>query len=244
MSPACDSVTEEVLFALPESGASDAAAFPDARADFGPDAGSDCAEPDLERALAVRMPFDDTEGSSADIEGGRSFVRGRLRGGFVWRPASGRIDGALELDGTGAVGLGNGDRYIENQGAFTISSWVQLTETSTFTGLHMGNPVGWDWLGNDIRVRVSNEANFLRSSAPELRSMGTWVLVTIVHDDIDQTTELYVNDRLAGSRSADRVIRLNPSNGAMGEGLVGLIDDARFYERALCPVEVAALFNQ
>jgi hypothetical protein len=190
--------------------------------------------------LIAHWKLDETEGWIAHDSVG-SYDGFVMSVNPLWRPADGKINGALELDGT--------DDYVSTpfildpaSGAFSIFVWVKggvpgqviISQTGGMNWLGADTPNGW--LITDLKASG-------RSGVP-LQSQtvvtdGNWHRVGLTWDGNNRI--LYVDDievkdtqtSLAGSQGGLYIgagSTLSP-----GSFWSGLIDDVRIYDRAVTP---------
>ncbi|MHC4631152.1 MAG: MBL fold metallo-hydrolase [Planctomycetota bacterium] len=198
--------------------------------------------------LIAHWKLDETEGSIAfDSEGNNS---GTLNGNPLWRLAGGKVDGALEFDGT--------DDYISSDfvlnpadGPFSVFAWIKggapgqavISQTS-----------GANWLCSDASAgNLMTELRHIagRVAQPPLLSQtvitdGDWHRVGFVWDGSNRI--LYAD---GAEVATDTQIGLATSDGGLyigaGKNLEpasffsGLIDDVRIYNEALSPEDIETL---
>ena len=99
----------------------------------------------LNDGLLIYLPFDERSGqTAADSSGNNNDAK--LVDGAKWKPNGGKIGGAVELDGAGAVVEDpNGADYINGLDAFSISVWVKSDSVGHDRGIIFGkDPAGGD----------------------------------------------------------------------------------------------------
>jgi hypothetical protein len=196
----------------------------------------------------VHWKLDETEGSIAyDSEGDNS---GTLNGNPLWRPAGGKIDGALEFDGT--------DDYVSTDfvlnpadGPFSVSAWMKGGAPGQAVISQTG---GVNWLCSD--ASAGNLMTELRHIAGRVAGLpllsqtvvtdGDWHCVGFVWDGSSRI--LYAD---GAEVATDTQTGLGSSAGGLyigtGKNLdpasffSGLIDDVRIYDEPLSPEYIAAL---
>ncbi len=103
------------------------------------------ASASLNDGLLIYLPFDERSGqTAADSSGNNNDAN--LIDGAKWKPNGGKIGGAVELDGAGAVVEDpNGADYINGLDAFSISVWVKSDSVGHDRGIVFGtDPDGGD----------------------------------------------------------------------------------------------------
>lgn len=191
-------------------------------------------------SLAAHYPLDETDGRTAkDSAGGND---GLLHGEPLWQPGSGKIRGAVQLDGL--------DDYISTgfvldpaAGPFSAFAWIKGGAPGQVIVSQVN---GADWLWTDaagkLTTSLSRPAGGRQAATPLVSPStiidGGWHRVGVVWDGT--TRALYVDDVLAGQ---DAQSGLAGSSGGLnlgcGAGLEpgsffsGLIDDVRIYNRAV-----------
>jgi hypothetical protein len=190
-------------------------------------------------AAVARWKFDEESGSvAADSVGGH---HGALVGDPVWRPADGRIGGALELDGIDDC---ISTPFVVDPGAgpFSILAWVKGGMPGQVI---LSQEQGANWLLADASDgALATDLKGGRAAKPLKSSVnitdGQWHHVGFTWDGSNRT--LYVDDVQV---SHDTQAGLWPATGGLyigtgstletGTFWAGLIDDVRIYNRAVTP---------
>ncbi|MBA7621988.1 hypothetical protein ES703_29359 [subsurface metagenome] len=196
--------------------------------------------------LIAHWKLDETEGSIAyDSAGDNS---GTLNGNPLWRPAGGKVDGALEFDGT--------DDYVSADFALNPADGP----SSVFTWIKGGAPGqavisqtgGANWLSADAsdgklmtELRSTGRISFTLISQTVITD-GDWRRVGFVWDGSSRI--LYADgvevatDTQTGLGSSDGGLYIGAGKNLESASLwSGLIDDVRIYNQALSAAEIAAL---
>jgi len=191
-------------------------------------------------SLAAYYRLDEIDGRTAkDSAGGND---GLLHGAPLWQPGSGKVQGAIQLDGL--------DDYISTgfvldpaAGPFSAFAWIKggapgqviISQTS-----------GANWLSTDAGGRLmtglSRPAGSRQAATPLVSPStiidGGWHRVGVVWDGT--TRALYVDDVLVGQDAQSGLAGssggLNLGGGAglePGTFFSGSIDDVRIYSRAV-----------
>jgi len=193
-------------------------------------------------SLLAYWKLDETEGTIA--KDSVSDKDGTLNGNPVWKPTSGKVNGALQLDGV--------DEYVSTPfvlnpaaGAFSVFAWVKGGAPGQVI---ISQTAGANWLlanpsAGKLMTSLTRPPG--RVAPPPLVSEfvitdGNWHLVGLVWDGANRV--LYVDDTEVAKDTQDS---LASSVGGLyfgaGKGLEagsfwsGLIDDVRIYNRAVKP---------
>jgi hypothetical protein len=190
--------------------------------------------------LIAYWKLDETEGGVAQDSAGDK--DGTLNGNPVWQPTAGKVNGALELDGT--------DDYVSTPfvldpaaGAFSVFAWVKGGAPGQVIVSQAG---GMNWLLADAAEgRLMTELTIAGRYARPLISQtivtdGDWHRVGLTWDGSNR--KLYVD---SVEVAKDTQASLAGSQGGLhfgaGKNLEagtfwsGLIDDIKIYDRAVTP---------
>lgn len=201
--------------------------------------------------LVAYWNLDETAGSIARDSAGDN--DGTLRGNPLWRATGGKVDGALELDGTGDY---VSTTFILNpaDGAFSVFAWIKGGNQGQVVISQASNVGGVNWLSMaPSDGRLMTELMGLGRSSSTLMSQtvitdGNWHHLGFVWDGSYRI--LYVDgaevakDVKPQSRlgSADSGLYFGAGKTLEAAGfLSGLIDDIRIYNQALSAEDVNTL---
>jgi len=191
--------------------------------------------------LIAHWAMDETEGAIAQDTGGT--CDGALIGTPLWHPGDGKIDGALELDGSTFVATGH--VVSPADGSFSVLAWIK---TDVPGPVIVSQDQGSDWLGIDAESGGLMTAVAPPSSRfpaePVVSEVpitdGFWHRIALVWDGASRS--LYVDGTLV---AADEQKSLVPCTGGLNIGcgadqspgtfFSGLVDDVRIYNRAVTP---------
>jgi C1A family cysteine protease len=201
--------------------------------------------------------LDETEGTVAyDSIGSNHSV---LNGNPVWQPAGGKIDGALEFDGT--------DDYISTDfilnpvsGSFSVFAWIKGDAPGQVIVSQLDRIVGRTvypgstWLGTETSngklITTLMGPQFGPLESESVITDGQWHHIGLVYTD-EFNRHLYV-DGLEVAKDTD-IVDCASSDGGLyiGTGKTldadsffsGLIDDVRIYNQALSAEEIKALLR-
>ena len=195
--------------------------------------------------------FDETGGSSAADSAGN--IVGMLAGGATW--GTGTINGAVDLDGTGAyVDLGN--QHPLGTGAATISAWV-FTRSIPAANANFSTIISFGFAGlscgvqdfSTFRYGCSHDGFTMAAQSDDnALILGQWQLVTFVRNASGRITiyvdriQSFIADQDAGQLDVGAI---GSAIGAEGDDqqypFDGLIDDVRLFDRALTASEISQL---
>jgi len=207
--------------------------------------------PDRDSSLIACWKLDETSGAVAYDSSGNG-NDGTLTGSPKW--ATGKLKGALDLNGTSDyVDCGNPPLFTFSD-AITVSAWVNIRSIS---GAWMCAVAKGE---NAWRISVNNTAQSFHfgiaiytSTNPSVNGgtqvgLGEWHHVTGTYDG--KTINLYLdgvvdatvgNTTGIGSSTTHLLIGENPEQ--TGRYWNGLIDDVRVYRRAIQPADIQTLMR-
>ncbi|MCJ7777481.1 MAG: MBL fold metallo-hydrolase [Sedimentisphaerales bacterium] len=194
-------------------------------------------------SLIAHWKLDDAEGTTAvDSAGDKN---GTVNGNPLWKPAGGKIDGALQLDGEGDY---ISVPFVLNPagGRFSVFAWIKGGAPGQVILSQIG---GVNWLSADLTagnlmtdLKPSSGRNNLALSSQTSIIDNNWHRVGFVWDGSYRI--LYVDDVVAAKDTAPQGA-LAGSNGGLQIGADkslnaagfwnGLIDDVRIHNRAVTP---------
>jgi hypothetical protein len=164
-----------------------------------------------------------------------------VMGGPIWQPASGMIDGALELDGIDdCLICGTGPNPAE--GPFSVIAWIK---GSTLGQVIISQPNGSDLLAIDAEGNLMTELNGSDQSIAPLLSQALitdeqWHRIGLVWDGsrralfVDGIQVAKDTEDSQGTFSSGLYIGVGKIY-AEGTFFSGLIDDVRIYNRVVSP---------
>ena len=202
----------------------------------------DCisAEPVKEKGLVAYWSFDEGKGSTAKDQSGNGF--NLELADQEW--AKGKVGSALKFSGA-AIELESSEK-LQLGDAISIEVWIYLEDKS-------GDYTGIVYKWSDYLFRIDNEAEggkfsfFVNldggweprawSVPPDLKKwyhvVGVWNGKKI---SVYTNGEVVENDRTGTPTAGAEPVKI-------GEGLIGLIDEVKIYNRALTADEVKAHFK-
>jgi hypothetical protein len=216
--------------------------------------------PDPTRVLWLKL--DETSGLTASDSSG-SGNSGTLSGGATWQPAAGMRTGALKFDGTNGLVTVPDAATLDNTSAFTLAYWFRADAYPADSAglvckrinISTDNAYTTYLKAADQHIYVDIDTSNNRFASTALIQTGVWYHVALVFDGslpASQRTQLWINgalDTTAAETSvaipnyASNVLIANTHPGA-GNWFTGLIDDVRFYRRALNSSEIVLLAAQ
>jgi parallel beta-helix repeat protein len=195
--------------------------------------------------LVAHWKFDETSGATASDSSGNGYD-GTLQDGPVWRPADGKIGGALEFDGSDdCVDI----EPIDFDYSITYSAWIKPTE---ITGRHIalgryydGYRLGiWNGKYYSLSIQIEDTGYPVYITDPVA---GVWAHLALTYDGITvryylNGTEVYTAQASGGLSKTHYPWQIG-ANGKNNNYFKGLIDDVRIYDRALSAAEIEELAN-
>ena len=196
--------------------------------------------------LVAHWGFDETEGEVAHDSLGR--LNGVLHGAPLWRSGDGRIDGAMELDGTDDY-VSAGNILNPGAGAFTVFMWVKGGRPGQAI-LSQSNKAGTGeiWLGTDAltgaaMTRLTDGGRVTQPlTSGVVITDGAWHDLRLVWDGSGR--HLYVDGKeVAADTRKLSALRSSTADFYFGAGKdlevgsfwSGLLDDIRVHNRAIMP---------
>ena len=212
------------------------------------------ASPDATRVLALKL--NESAGTTAADSSG-SGNNGTVNGGVTWQPAGGQLLGAAVFNGTDSYLNIPDAASLDGTSAFTLTYWFKV---NTINGAGLvskrtnitDNNAYTTFLQTDARLNVDIDTNNDRFTSNTAFATGAWYHVAVVFDGTlaaASRARLYVNgvlDVVANETSASvpnytSSLKVGISHVGTTAFLDGLVDDVRFYRRALPATEVAAI---
>jgi len=200
--------------------------------------------------LVAWYKLDDGAGLSA-IDASGLGNTGTLVNGPVWTN-SGKVNSALQLDGTNDSVLVNNSARLNPTAAITLAAWIKPDQWGGNRRiLQKGNTDNQYRLTAEKGVLKFNIAGLSAATlSTALPETGQWSHVAATYDGAKMS--IYINGVLAAQQNSTGAIRtttnplqLGAKNGSTtaGDYFDGTLDDVRVYDRSLAAAEVAALVN-
>ncbi len=215
-------------------------------------------EPDATRVLWLKL--NETSGTNAsDASGNNNFAA--LSGGTTWRPTGGRRAGALEFDGINGLATIADSDALDGTTVFSLCYWFRANAypvdsaglVSKRDSLTANNAYTTYLKAADKHIYVDVEGGSNnRFPSAALINTGVWYHVTLIFNGALPATQraaLWINGSLdVTANETSTSISNYPSNLRIGNTqsgaanwFNGLIDDVRFYRRALSAGEIQNL---
>ncbi|MEK7479019.1 MAG: LamG-like jellyroll fold domain-containing protein [Patescibacteria group bacterium] len=195
--------------------------------------------------------FDDGAGSSA-LDATTFGHAATLQNGTLWNPAC-KAGGCISLDGADDYLSGNFQGEVSK---FTVMGWVNLTGFGNFGALFSAYSGGTGVLYGRF-LSTSRKPSFftfpINGSADELTpamqiSLYEWHHMAYVYDGVMK--RIYVDGEeiasapLSGATFSFSSFEIGRSESMPGKVFQGLLDEVRFYGRAIGPAEVRDAYNE
>jgi CD109 antigen len=213
------------------------------------------AASNADAALVGYWKLDEAAGTKATDSSGWGH-HGTVAGQALWRPATGRIDGAIELDVANDY-VTTGFLLNPAKGPFSAMAWVKGGgPNQTIIAQASGIGLGQIWLGTDHQGQLIAPVNDGMRDATALVSQkiitdGKWHHVALVWDGLRR--RLYV-DGVQLTLDNAGLKTLLPATGGMYFGAertlqqgcfwAGLLDDVRIYDSALSKSDISNIVEQ
>jgi len=204
--------------------------------------------------------LDDGAGTIASDSSYGGKNAGVVNGDPNW--VAGTIGGALELNGDDYVDCGNPDILNIGTGDWTVSAWIQTTQTEKGTVFANGGDDS-DGIRYALAMNESNDEKMtltLDDNVDKVQVKGATVVIDgswhhVVAMRAGATASVYVDGILDGTETLPEGYDLSgasqqnaligaiwsQSDGVIKKFFAGLIDDVRVYDRALSEAEIAGL---
>ncbi|QQR77591.1 MAG: LamG domain-containing protein [Candidatus Moraniibacteriota bacterium] len=198
----------------------------------------------VDTSLVGHWTFDgpDIQGSTA-IDRSSFGNNGTITGAV---PVKGKLGQGMGFDGTGDYVETNST--IPASGAFSISAWINMKQINDLPSIVNTSNSIFYYSSYVSRLYWTNNNYSTRVGGSSALNINQWYFVVVVNNS-DDTATLYINgtqdgtaNQAAGSRLAGGEICI----GARSDGLKpfnGIIDDVRFYNRALSASEITNFYN-
>jgi hypothetical protein len=216
--------------------------------------------PDATRVLWLML--DEASGLTASDSSG-SGNNGMLSGGAAWQPAGGMRAGALKFDGTNGLVTVPDSPTLDNTSAFTLAYWFRADAYPADSAglvckrinISTDNAYTTYLKAADQHIYVDIDTSNNRFASAALIQTGIWYHVALIFDGSlpsNLRAQLWINGTLDTTATetsaaipnyASSLLIANTHPGA-ANWFTGLIDDVRFYRRALNSSEILTLASQ
>ena len=207
----------------------------------------------------LHLKLDETNGTTASDSSGYGNV-GTVSGTATWRPQNGIRNGAIELDGaTSQVVVPDADA-LDNTSSFTLCFWFLASAYPGDSGglvckrnnISDNNAFTTYLKTSDHRIYVDIDGGNNRFSSATPISTNQWYHVALVYDGtlataqraklwIDGAVDVIASETSATIPNYTSSVRIGNTHGGATNLFKGLIDDVRFYRRALQTNEIVTL---
>jgi hypothetical protein len=211
--------------------------------------------------LVAHWPLDEASGTGVEDRGGAH--PGLAFGSPVWLPEAGRIGGTLELDGVDdRVDIADDAAFVPGGESFSLAAWVRSNgngvEATIFSkqkcpmiGEHIWHLGMWD--DGRVYARLGDGDQLVLVTSERSYHEDAWHHVAVVVTREDTRATLYVD---GGAETIEAGLETfgsidDPAGNDVHIGAVtdcggtvpwgGLIDDVRYYRRALDVEEIVTL---
>ncbi|GAA4256769.1 hypothetical protein GCM10022255_070920 [Dactylosporangium darangshiense] len=209
------------------------------------------AAPTQPTGLIAGYTFDAGSGTTAADTSGNGNT-GTLTGG-TW-VATGKYGGALKFNGSGDIVKAPSAASLNATTGLTMAAWVQPTaaQSGWRTIMHKETDAWFLNAGSDsgalkpaggVTTGSSDSVVYGTTASP----VNQWTHVAMTYDGAN--LKLYVNGTLVATKAKTGTLKQTTGplsiggNTPYGEYFVGLIDEARVYNRALTAAEVQTIMN-
>ncbi|OHB63343.1 MAG: hypothetical protein A2168_02495 [Planctomycetes bacterium RBG_13_50_24] len=207
--------------------------------------------------LVAWWRLDEADGNDVTDSSGNA-CEGKLVGNPQWRPAGGKVGGALEFDGDGDYVLIGNESAFDIAGPISIAAWIKVNSfDKRWQALVTKGDTAW-------RLQRTAEENTLAFHCTGITSItgqrpegiegkknvndGQWHHAVGVYDGVN--VSLYIDGELDNSSKASGVIQTNDSAVIIGGNSEqadrewnGLIDEVCIFACALDANNVSALYS-
>jgi hypothetical protein len=203
----------------------------------------------LSVGLVAHWKLDETSGTLAEDAAGNH--DGTLTNGPTW--TSGKVGGALNLDGVNDHVLVPHQDGLSLTSALTLSAWIRPDGLTGWRTIATKGTVSFKenyWLGlngNTLVFGFFDGSAYPEYATPVLGlSAGAWQHVAASFDDGANQIRFYLNGALVHTVTATTTPLANSGalmlgSSSLAESFDGLLDDIRIYNRILSAAEVAQL---
>lgn len=197
--------------------------------------------------ITAYYKLDESSGSAVDqISANNGTVSGATYS------ATGKVNTAYQMDGTGGIALPNNSTFIMGTKNFSLSMWVYITALPTGGGIALfggqQNGFGLNVQTTDMSLRVQK---VYESAGPQSSSniiqLNTWQFITCTLDSATNLVTFYLNGTSVGSGTyvKDFTGATNLIGMAIdpNQNVIGKIDEIGYWGRVLTPTEISTLYN-
>jgi hypothetical protein len=217
---------------------------------------------DVDESCTLWLKLDEIAGTTAADSSGAA-NNGTIAGTAGWQPSGGWKDGALSFNGVNTVVTVPDADNLDDTSAFTLTYWFYMRAyPADSAGLVSKRNAATSenayttWIkGPEKLLYVDVQSSNDRFASASLIQTGQWYHVALVFDgsrSSNQRVSLFLNgalDRVANETSPmvsnySSLLRVGNTHAGAPYWFDGLIDEVRFYRRALSPAEIYSMGNK
>jgi len=201
----------------------------------------------LDEGLVARYPF---EGNAQDVSGNN--LHGSVHGATLTSDRFGNANSAYQFDGNDYIEIQD-NPLLDFTEAFTISLWINQSQAQasgyrlvdkTTAGVNDG--YNFDTYDGKTGQQMRLTGGTQNVSAKSVYALNKWHHLVVVF--AKGTSTFYLDGVVDGSgehgaamQTNNLTVRIGTAHGSRAETFKGVIDDLRFYKRALSEPEVKVL---
>jgi len=211
----------------------------------------------ISNGLVGYWKLDESSGNASDSSGNSTTLTDTNTVSFV----GGKFGNAGDFESTASEYQYAADNSaLSITGSLTLAAWIK---PESVTSGSYNIIAKWDGTnesyrlfqnGDEIRLELDSAGNYQETTASNLTA-STWYHVVGVYDSTSQTAKIYINGVEASSSTTGTIpssigddsgrfhIGAEDSTTTATNFYDGIIDEARVYNRALSPAEVARLYS-
>jgi hypothetical protein len=207
----------------------------------------------FDRGLLSHWKLDESNGDTAFDATGNG-IHGTIFGNSVWQDAGGKVDGAVEFDGTG-----DGVQYLsKSDTSITFSAWIDITAEGQSTTPRIVQTPAYSlaiWSTDGDVVFEAGWTSLGRWTVSQALIGTGWRHVAVTYDGSSTANDpaIYIDgatQTVAEAIAPTGTLADNAGAGVIGNralfydrNFAGRIDDVRIHDRVLDAIEIQALFD-
>ncbi len=212
----------------------------------------------ISNGLVGYWKLDESSGNASDSSGNTTTLTNVNTTSFV----GGKFGNGADLESTSSQYFYASDNpTLSITGSLTLSAWIR--PESVGAGLY--NIIAkWDGTnesfrlaqnGDEIRLELDSSGNYIETTSTNLTAASTWYHIVGIYDSSQGTAKIYINGLEAATTTSGTIpssigddagrfhIGAEDSTTSAANFYDGIIDEARVYNRAFSPSEVAKLYE-
>jgi len=203
--------------------------------------GTPAMEKDWEQHLYGHWKFDETATTIIASDASGNNRHGVISGGS-W--TSGRLDGAIQLNGSQNISVFNNEEFNGNN-KFTIMAWIKpstvISSSSAIIEKHNG-ALGWKFSGDELgRLSLTLNGTSLSGTTATIGT-GVWHHVAVSWNTAGSVI-FYVDGNVDRILSGSFPVTINSENVIIGSGFDGAIDDVRCYGDTITENTIKSIYR-